>query len=336
MNLQNRNEDKISFPIGSSGILKFLSNLSFAEFMNQIKVKCSDGNNWKGVNFICLNDSLALEPNESVEFYFPNIQILLTAYKICTNFSNWKIYISNDGLNYSQIHSISNSMNTEIQIFEFDDISRFSYLKIVNDSDSDFNNSLIRLEIFGAILNSNQTFSFNKLIQKSIPQANSGSIYSFDEDCGLFAFFSSLLSKNAFGVFYLFSMESSRNSNILNLLTNDNSSWFSENKSNSKIGIYLRDNWMIHITSFKLKTGENFFIKSLKVTGKTSNWETITLVEFEEKNDLQYPFFEKKFPILANDYVCDIQIEQTGPNSNENHIFCLSQIEIYGELKNRE
>jgi hypothetical protein len=61
----------------------------------------------------------------------------------------------------------------------------------------------------------------------------------------------------------------------------------------------------------------------------------IILAQFENERSLFSSYQQQAFQVNSNEYFKGISFEQTGLNSDGNDIFCLSLIEIYGELKHQ-
>jgi hypothetical protein len=179
------------------------------------------------------------------------------------------------------------------------------------------------------------TFNLQKTLNSPAAILNPQSIYSFSmkQDWGLLAFLLSLSSKIAFDNFNLFANKTASNSSIVHLLKDDETSLITTDEPNSRIGIIFNNDWVFHPIGFKLKSGKHSFPRTWKVIGEDCNYHERILVEFKGVESLSLPFKEQIFPIHSNDYFQRISFEQTGANSDENNIFCLSQHEIYGELK---
>jgi hypothetical protein len=119
------------------------------------------------------------------------------------------------------------------------------------------------------------------------------------------------------------------------LLTNDETYFRTSDLINSRIVIGFDCGWEIHPTGFTIRSGPDSFPRYLAIIAKKEydDDEEIPLTELKDEQYLCSPFRERAFPIISNDYFQEIEFIQTGTNSGENNIFCLSQIEIYGELK---
>lgn len=320
----------ISFPINSKGLFSFFSELSFFDLIDQIDTKFSVGYEIDLLRLFCSDDYLYFDPKTSFQFQFIKSQFKLFGYKIQTDFSKWNFFGSNDNLNWIIINHIDRQ-NYDYQMFQFEESFQFSFFKIEFE-DEEVNN-IYHFELFGTMKMNDDSIDFINVIPRTNPILIPQSIFSFSENRGLFAFVKSLSTTEALISFSLVGSQTTSDSSVFNLLKDYESTWHSTDAIDSNIMIGFHANRSFNLTSFKLKSGSSLFLQSWQVVGWISHTESKIIAQFENEQSLSNPFAESIFTVPSSDYFRRIYFKQTGTNSNGNHIFSLSQIEIYGELK---
>jgi hypothetical protein len=320
--------EMLSFPVGSADIFSFLSEMPLIDLLQHVEGKKSNGLDWDTFRPVCSKYSSWLDSNDYIQFLFSTFQIEIQSYQIKTTFQKWSLFASHDSIQWIPIHYVHENANFASQTFRLQNLAPFSFLQIKNEGEDAI---LSEFEIFGNLKKKENFVHLKSLTKGIMPALNPQSIYSFSlqQDWGLISFLLSMPSKEVFFNFEIFGYGTSSNSSIFNLVTKDESNWISKDEERSRIEIRFWKDWRFHPTAFKLKSGFRFYPKSWEIIGSGYS----TLAEFKGEERLSSPFAERVFPLRSNEYFWKIELIQTGPNSERNSIFCLSQIEIYGELK---
>jgi serine/threonine protein kinase len=325
--------DILNFPIEFVELFDFFSHLTLKDFLFYVSGNSSDKEEWEAFWPVCTNTKGKWldGTNQFVQFYFQELQFELFEYRIQIYLKRWEFEISFNGIDWIKMHELDGNQTNQKQKFKVEHLESFSYIKL-NFPGFQNRRGFYDFDICGRITNCSLTLL--KLINSPKPSFNSQSMYSFplEENGGFFSFLFSLEAKQAFDNFYLYSNDTSFHSSIFNLFKDDFLSWFSNEKSHSKIVIVFHNGIVFHPTSCKFKSGPDFFPQSLKISGRRYA-EYVVLKEMENETIFDSPFTERIIEIVSHEYLNELVFEQTGLNSKENHIFCLSYLELYGELK---
>jgi hypothetical protein len=331
----DHSEETLSFPVGFSGVFEFLRKLTFPQFLSQVEATSFSGHHWR--TFLSTSSTFLayFDINDSFEFHFSNLQFEIISFQFRSDLQEWMIEGSNNRRNWTTLHRGRNGGGMQQLAFEPVNFGCFNNLRIINCSS--FKSKIKSFEIFGSIHLKDSSLNLSKLTKASKVQLNISTIYSFsfNERFGFMSFLLMLSAKDAIENFDIYESSSSINSTIFNLLKNDKSCWISKNHPNTFLSINFHFRWKFHITGFLFKNGMSEFPRSWTLFGKKyhNDMSRISLAEFHNDQSLQSPFQDQAFQVDSNEYFEGFIFQQTGLNSNESNIFCLSQIEIYGELK---
>lgn len=273
----------LSFPLGSTDILSFLSDLSLSAFLENVEGKQTNGNDWLSFHPVCSKNYFDLSPNESIQYQFKTFEIEIHSYEIKTGFNKWSLLGSSDSVKWITIHSVDENANFGIQILDVENIGPFFFLQIRNEG---LLGSPDEFEIFGTMKMKDQSIPLKRLTKIVNPILNPQSIYSFSlqQDWGLITFFLSLSAKENFHNFGLFETKTHSNSSLFILVRNEDSIWFSTNESGSSIEICFWNNWRFHPSGFKFKSGFRCYPQSFKIIERDSNYHRITIAEFKDED----------------------------------------------------
>lgn len=287
-------------------------------FFDQINIRGSEGNDWVAFHPVCTKEDIIFDPKEFIQFQFRYSQYEMTGYEIKSNFNNWSIFGSLNGVVWVSIHKVTDNFNYNSQKYAVEGFGTFSYLRIQNDDSSKV--TLNQFKLYGTMILNDNSINFEQLPTRTNAVLNSQSIYSFclNQDWGLIDFIWPLSSQDAFTNFSFYCNNSQTNSSIPDLLKNDESSWYSNDELNSKIELRFRNGWQFHPTSMRLKCGSNSFPKSWKLGGENifSFGSKIPILEFEDENEQHFcSYQEQVFLIQTTKFFQFLTFEQTGPNS---------------------
>jgi serine/threonine protein kinase len=324
--------DALSFPMKSSssfGFFDFISRLSFNDFLSHVSAKSSEKDEWSIFNFICT----FVDPLKSIQMLqisFASFEFEITGYRFQTTATEWILEsFVNEG-NSIEIHTFRGNTSKDIQLFDLEHAESISNIKVIIPESKTTN--LIKFDIFG---NFRKSFSYLlKGVNKPKPILDEKLLYSFSltDERGFLSLLSNLEASDAFFYFHISSNETSQHSSLFNALKDNDQYWFTNDVSNSRIEIQFMYGFMFHLTGFRFKNGPSFFPRSWKISGQTCK-DLEVLKEFRPEKSLLYPYDDNVFEVASNFYFDKLVFEQTGLNSDDNNIFCLSLFDIYGEMK---
>lgn len=195
-------------------------------------------------------------------------------------------------------------VNTIVDFFEIKQQSDFNIFALTVEGSSEY--YIKKLDFFGKF--EGQFANINKEIQAAkkieLLKDKIEIPYSDRRPDGLFSYLSLLPFQKFSAICEIESSFSSKNSDVLNLLLWDNSSWFPieqspENSSNCNILIQFWFNWGFFMTGYRFRSADDNFPVNWEIIGITLKGEKEEVLDSQSNSKaLSSAFAEKKFSSL--------------------------------------
>jgi serine/threonine protein kinase len=339
--------------ISENNILDIFSQLQFYDFIKLCHFEANS--HYLEGNFRLFSHSfrnnILLKTNKFYHIFFHQNIISLKSYSIQSPKTrnevaslSWSIEVFDKNQKWILVdkHEKMNEIKEKgkIMTFHFQQEISCSAFRIIFPSNVYKSRFFIgSFELFGTISDESKTLQNLLSIPKEItiiPPI----IFSFSETGhnGLFKFFSLCSIKNRNNVFTIGCSYSKKNSSVQNLLFWNEHDW--EAKSSFPVFfIAFTFPWVFKIFGYRLRSGNQPYLKNWTVEGVKSNhdtgdWKRIDLDQQRNNTTLSSKYVEKCFPIQNEEFFDFIRFNFS--NSVDKKHFCLNAIEIFGILKKVE